>query len=438
MKQKNSCFSQFIHYTILNVFGMIGLSCYILADTFFIAKGLGAKGLAALNLAIPVYSLIHGSGLMLGIGGAAKFSVFRSQKAREQSNYVFSAAICLMTVFASFFMLAGLLFTPAITRWTGASKETFAMTQTYLRVILLFSPGFMLNDILLCFVKNDGNPGLAMSAMLAGSFSNILFDYVFIFPLHLGIFGAVLATGIAPIISMSILSRHWFKKQNHFHFQWSNWIPSLAFPILSIGFPSLVGEAASGIVILAFNFIILNILGTIGVAAYGIIANISLVVISVFTGIAQGIQPLVSQAYGKNQKSDICQIGCYAIEAVLILSFLIYLLLFYFASPIAAAFNSEGHARLQQIAVTGIKLSFTSIPFAGFNLVLSMLFTSMERVFPAQAISLLRGFILILPMAFLLSFLAEMTGIWLAVPITEAVTSGIGIIFLIRETISER
>lgn len=438
MKQKSSCFRQFIHYTTFNVLGMIGLSCYILADTFFVAKGLGGNGLAALNLAIPVYSLIHGSGLMLGIGSAAKYSVFRGQKALEPSNQVFSAAICLMAAFAVFFMLAGIWFAPDLAKWLGADQEIFPMTQTYLRVILLFSPCFMLNDILLSFVKNDGNPSLAMSAMLAGSFSNILLDYIFIFPLGFGIFGAVLATGIAPIISMGILSRHWSNQQNHFHFKWSNSIPSMVLPILSIGFPSFVGEAASGIVMVTFNFIILEILGTIGVSAYGIIANLSLVVISVFTGIAQGIQPLISQAYGKNQYAQIRQIGCYAIESVLILSFLIYLLLFVFASPIAAAFNSEGQARLQQIAVTGLRISFTSIPFAGFNIVLSMLFTSMERVLPAQAISLLRGFILLLPMAFLLSFLAEMTGTWLAVTITEAITSGIGIIFLFRETIAKR
>ena len=77
--QKNSCFREFIKYSSLNVLGMIGLSCYILADTFFVSKALGADGLAALNLAIPVYSFINGSGLMIGMGGGIKYTIFKSQ-----------------------------------------------------------------------------------------------------------------------------------------------------------------------------------------------------------------------------------------------------------------------------------------------------------------------------------------------------------------------
>ncbi len=74
-----SCFKEFARYTILSVLGTLGVSCYILADTFFVSKGLGTNGLAALNLAIPVYNFIHGTGLMLGMGGATRFSVCKSQ-----------------------------------------------------------------------------------------------------------------------------------------------------------------------------------------------------------------------------------------------------------------------------------------------------------------------------------------------------------------------
>ena len=90
MMETNTAFRQFIRYTIPNVCGMIGLSCYILADTFFVARGLGADGLAALNLAIPVYSFIHGSGLLLGMGGATRYSIFRGQKAHQAAAQVFS------------------------------------------------------------------------------------------------------------------------------------------------------------------------------------------------------------------------------------------------------------------------------------------------------------------------------------------------------------
>ena len=81
-----SCLKNFIKYVSLNIFGMIGLSCYILADTFFIAKGTGANGLAALNLAIPVFSLIQGFGLMIGIGAGSKYSIFKNQGKADMAN----------------------------------------------------------------------------------------------------------------------------------------------------------------------------------------------------------------------------------------------------------------------------------------------------------------------------------------------------------------
>lgn len=100
--------NEFFRYVILNICGMIGLSCYILADTFFIANGLGANGLTALNLAIPIYSFIHGSGLMFGMGGATKYSIYRGQKKYENADKSFSNTICIMSILAVIFILTGI------------------------------------------------------------------------------------------------------------------------------------------------------------------------------------------------------------------------------------------------------------------------------------------------------------------------------------------
>ena len=206
---------EFFRYVILNICGMIGLSCYILADTFFISNGLGANGLAALNLAIPVYSFIHGSGLMLGMGGATKYSICRGQKEYKKAEQCFSNTMSIMAVLAVIFMLTGMFFSEKLTILLGADRYVFTMTKTYLQVILLFAPAFMANDMLICFVRNDGNPKLSMTGMLTGSFSNIILDYMFIYPLNMGIFGAVLATGLAPVISLFILTYIPFASLRH-------------------------------------------------------------------------------------------------------------------------------------------------------------------------------------------------------------------------------
>lgn len=423
---KNTPFQDFIRYSFFSIMGMIAISCYILADTFFVAQGLGTNGLAALNLAIPTYDFIHGTGLMLGMGGATRFSILKSQNNQKGADTIFTNTVYLGIFFSIIFMLGGLFFSGSLARLLGANQNTFEMTNTYLRVMMLFSPAFIFNDIILCFVRNDGNPRLSMIATVCGSLFNVVFDYIFIFPCNMGMLGAVLATGFSPVVGLTIMSPHWLGKKRGFHFR--KLVPD-ADSIrtnISLGFPSLLSQISAAIVMIVFNMLILDLEGNTGVAAYGVIANISLVVLSFYTGIAQGIQPLVSHSYGRKKTDGIRQFLRYAMISMVILSAVMYLILFVFADPIASAFNSEHNAKLQEIAITGLKLYFTSLVFAGFNIILSMYFTSVEKALPAQIISLLRGLILIIPIAFLFANLWDMTGVWMSFPATELVTALVG------------
>lgn len=424
---RRSCLRDFSRYTMLSVLGTLGVSCYILADTFFVSRGLGADGLTALNLAIPVYSFIHGTGLMLGMGGATKFSICKSQKKKEEANQIYMNTIYLAILFSAVFFLLGFFFSKPLSILLGADRSVREMTDTYLRWLLLFSPAFIMNNVLLCFVRNDESPQLSMGAMLIGSFSNIGLDYIFIFPMQMGIFGAVFATGLSPVISIAFLSPHWIRKKNTFHLSRAKMKPFIIRQELSLGLPSLIAQASSGIVMIIFNFIILSLEGNTGVAAYGVIANISLVIVAVYTGMAQGVQPLISAFYGPGDRRQARTVLRYSIITMLAVSCVAYLFIFVFAQPIAAVFNSGDNMELQRIAVSGLKLYFLCSIFAGYNIILSMFFTSTEKVLPAHILSLLRGFILIIPMALLLSVLWGMTGIWLVYPATELLVALLGL-----------
>lgn len=431
-----SLFKEFIKYSSLNVLGMIGLSCYILADTFFISKSMGADGLTALNIAIPVYSFIFGSGLMLGMGGAIKYAVYKVQNCRSEGDRIFTGVLMFGAVFSAVFMLTGIFFSRDLSALLGASGRVLEMTSVYIKIILLFAPAFIFNQVFICFVRNDSAPRLAMAGMLIGSLANILLDYIFVFPLKLGIFGAVLATGFSPVISMALLSLHFIKKNNGFHIIKTKPSLSVFISTVKLGFPSLVTELSSGIVIIVFNMLILRLAGNTGVAAYGVIANISLVVISVFTGIAQGGQPLMSAAYGNRRIKDIKNLLIFSSAAALIISAAFYALLFLFSSPIVGVFNSEANAFLQKTAEQGLKLYFTALPFAGLNIIFAMFFASVEKALPAHTISILRGLAAIIPVAVVMSLLFGLTGVWLAFPVTEAVVCAAALILYIHYTAS--
>lgn len=413
----------FGRYVSLSVLGMIAVSCYILADTFFVARGLGTTGLAALNLAIPVYNVIHGTGLLLGMGGATKFSILKSQGAHRRADSVFTHTLGMAAAAAAVFALAGALGAPQLAALLGADGETAAMTGTYLRVLLLFAPAFLCNDVLVCFVRNDGAPQLAMAATLSGSLANVVMDWFFIFPCGMGIFGAVLATGFSPVIGVIVQSPHWLGRRRGFHLRQVRPRLRTAGQVLALGVPSLLDQLSGAVVMITFNTLILGLTGNTGVAAYGVVANLSLVVLSVYTGIAQGIQPLVSRAWGQGQRAALQRLLRYALGTALVFSAALYLVFFLGAGPIAGVFNSEQDPAMQAIACQGLRLYFLAAPFAGVNIILAVYFASVEQAVPAQAVSLLRGVLVILPMAVALAAAFGMVGVWVAFPVSEALVA---------------
>lgn len=421
MAGKENTLQEFGKYVSQSVLSQLGVSCYILADTYFISKGVGADGLTALNLAIPVFSVMNGCGFMLGIGSGTKYGIMKGTGNEKRGDVLFTSSLCVVTVLAVIFMLIGLLAADPITVLVGANAEVYDMTRTYLQVILLFSPMFMINNLLGAMIRNDGNTSLAMTAMLSGCLFNIVFDYIFVFPMGLGLFGAVLATAVAPIISILILLQHFVKKKNQFRLIRVRPDVRLVASAAGLGVPSLVTEVSSGLVIAVFNLLILGLAGNVGVAAYGVVANISIVVIAIYNGIAQGVQPLLSREYGRSQEKNVHRFLGWAMMITVILAMVIYVGIYWNADVIAMIFNSGRDMDLQRIAVEGLKIYFTACPFVGANILLAIYFAATDQAAPAQMISLLRGLIVITPLAFIMANVAGLTGVWMTFPLTELV-----------------
>lgn len=413
----------FSRYTSLNMLGMIGISCYILADTFFVSRGTGATGLAALNIAIPAFNLLNGLGLMTGVGGATQFSICRAQNDTQGANRAFTNAVFLGLGIGALFLLLGIFGASPLAYLLGANAETFPLTSVYLRTLLSFSPFFVMNNVLLAFVRNDGDPGRAMRGMVIGSLSNIVFDYLFIFPLGMGMFGAALATGVSPIISILLQIGHLRKASRGFHLlrirPQARALPALCAPGLS----SLIGEASSGVVLLLFNLILLRLTCNTGVAAYGIIANLALVAIAIFQGLSTGMQPLVSHSSGEGDRVALRRLFRYGVVTALGIATLLYVLVCAFAEPVSAAFNSAGDPVLTGYAVPGLRIYFLGFWCAGLNIVSAAFFSASGHTATGFAISLVRGVAAIPPILFALAALFGVTGVWAAFPAVEAVTA---------------
>lgn len=427
---KHSVLQKFIKYTSVNILGMIGLSLYILADTYFVSKALGSTGIASLNLSISIYSIIHGLGLMIGIGGATKFIILKTQK-NEKANHVFSTSLKVGLMVAVVLILTGIFASEQLAISLGADSLTLPLTQTYLTTILVFAPFFIVNNILLAFVRNDNNPNLSMIAMLVGSFSNIVLDYIFIFIFNMGIFGAAFATGLAPIISIGVLIVHFVYKNNTFKLIRNKLELSLIYDIFSLGLSSFIIEVSSAVALITFNIVILRLEGNEGVAAYAIVANLALVANAIFTGLAHGAQPLISNYFGLKELDKLKKTRTYALITSVLIASVIYAVTLVFSESMIQVFNSENNSHVAQLADTGLKFYFLDFFFAGVNIVVTMVLSATENIREALSISLSRGLIFIIPIVLLTSYYWDMVGVWLAFVITELIVTAI-VIYLER------
>ena len=245
----------------------------------------------------------------------------------------------------------------------------------------------------------------------------------------MGMFGAVFATSLAPLIGLSILSLHFIKKKNTFHPVQLRFQFSMIQRIIKLGFPSMLIEISSGLVVLLFNTLILKITGNIGVAAYGVVCNIWLVCVAIFNGLANGMQPLTSESYGSHDTKNLIMLRRMTFTISLLISFIIYLTVFTNASMITSLFNKTNNPTLYTLAIEGFKIMFIGLFFAGVNIVLTTYFTSIESAKIASTLILLRGVVLIVPASIILSQLG-MKGIWASLPLSEIMTTCVGLTYL--------
>lgn len=419
----------FIKYVSLNVCGMIGLSCYILADTYFIANGIGSDGLTALNLVLPAFSLMNGIGMLLGMGGATKYAHFIGSGQTRRANVVFTRTLRYGLIAGLTLTVCG-LFSRPIMALLGADPQVLPLASVYLLTMYGFACAFVLNNVVLAFVRNDGGPNRAMVAMISGNFFNIVFDYLFIMRFNMGMFGAAFATGFSPAVSLIILSGHW-RGPHKLKLLHSKRFRCLK-EILTAGLPSFITEFASGLIILLFNFTILRLAGNTGVAAYGIIANLALIVVAAFTGIAQGIQPIISINHGAGNSKNANTVYFMALILAAFMGAACFLLGSVFTQPIVAAFNDTGDPVLAAMAHDGMRLYFTAFFIMGLNIVTSAFFSSVARFKASFLVSLTRACLAAVPLILLMPRLFGMTGVWLAIPAAELCTLVVSVVSAAR------
>ncbi|MCX7885046.1 MAG: MATE family efflux transporter [Caloramator sp.] len=403
---------KFLNYVIPSIVGMLVTSLYIIVDGMFVGKGIGSSALAAVNIAFPPILIATALTLIISIGGSNQVSIdIGSGKSKEAINKFNESILLLIITSIGMFLIAVFLSKP-IAYALGAPENLINDVYNYIRFCFFFSIPLVLSQGLNCFLRNDGAPKLAMIAMISGSLTNILLDYIFIFKFKWGIKGAAIATGLGEFISMSISIIYFLRGKGVLEFKFSKLSLYFIKNTILIGFPSFLTECSIAVVTISFNIAILKYIGEDGVAAYSIISYLITIINMIIMGIAQGIQPLLSYYYGANEPEQINYYYLLAFKSIIITSIINYFVFFIFGKSIISLFTSSN--KLISITYKALKLFFLGTFFAGINIINSSYFQCINKSKISTAICLLRGFVAIQISLLILPVILGDNGIWLS------------------------
>ena len=410
---------------VASIFGII--------DAMMVGQYHGPVGSAALAVFNPLWSIIFCLGLLAGIGGSVLFANHRGSGNEADAQQYFTLSV-LYGIALSVIATVGIgLFQDPLFRFFGADEELLHLAKRYLKPILFAIPCCVFSNILSAYLRNDNNPHLATISVVIGGIFNFVGDYVCVFLLDLGIFGAGLATAIGQLIGILIMLIHFFRKKNTLRFV----KPSHAFRKLGSisinGFSTAITDLAMGIIGILFNRQIMAHLGADALAVYGVITMLTAFAQCLAYGAGQAAQPIISQNHGAGQPARIRQCLKYGLITSIVMGLFWVLVTLLMPNAILRLFMSPTPAVLQIAPgiLRAYGISFILLPF---NIFATYYFQAMMKAHISMIASLARGVVV---SGFLILALPAITGansIWYAMLITEVLVAVFGIWHMIKCT----
>lgn len=425
---KDKISSVFFQYSIPSVLGMLAISSANIVDGFFIGNYVGDFGLAAINITLPIFSLLFGFALMLAIGSSVISGKLIGEGDIQNASSIFTKTIVSIALFS--FIACTILFLniESILYLFGADEKLTKIAIEYLSVMLIFIPFLMIGIVLDYFVRIDNRPNLAFVALLSSAVINFVLDWLLIVYLEKGIFGAALATGISQLALLVILLPHFFSKKATLRF-----VKPLGSYVEIIkacynGASEFVNEISIGIMTLIFNYIMIKKFGVEGIAAFTVIEYLLFIGIMISIGISDSLQPIISKNYGAKEHKRIEEFLKLAFISTGLVGVAMIVFIIFIPDTLANIFLEDTNQKTKQLVLSFATFIWIIFLFDGINLVISSYLTAIQKPLASMIIALSRSFIFPVLFIFTLPFLFDTQGIFLAIPMAEAITFVIAII----------
>lgn len=403
-------------------FGMATMTLYNVVDTIFIGRYVGPLGIAGLAIVFPVQMLSMGIGQMTGMGGASLISRLIGTRNIPRAEHALGNALTTTVVLSVVVMLTGLANVDFWIRLIGSSETILPYARDYMTIILI-GMFFMIIAMTFSFlIRAEGNARVAMIGMIIGAVLNIMLDAIFIIPLHMGIKGAALATVIAQLISVVYFMSYYFSRKSFLKIHLKNLIVewNILRSILAIGIASFARMVATTLSAAFVNRILVAYGGDLAISTFGIIIRIVMFAMMPGIVIGQGLQPILGFNYGAKRYGRALRAIKIAIAAATVSCVGVFLVLYFFPEPFIRIFTTDNE--LIALGSYAAKRMFLALYLIGFMMVGSIIFQSIGKAVQSFVTAISRSVMFLIPLILILPSFWQLDGVWLAFPITDALT----------------
>ena len=428
------------------IVSMVLQALYNVIDSIFVAN-MGPKGAIAnqaLTYAFPIQIMIIAIGVGTGVGLNALLSKSLGENDKEKVNKIAGNGIFLSLCIYLIFLLFGLFGSKWFISLFTSDKKIIEMGSTYLRICTCFSLGSIGYTAYERFLQATGKTMLSGISQISGAVANIILDYVFIYPLNMGVAGAAWATIIGQFISLFVAMYFHYKKNKEIDGSVKYIKPDMRLikGIYSIGFSATLMQALLAVMMAGMNAILglAPVNQTILIGSFGIYYKIQQIALLSAFGLSNTIISILSFNYGMQDRKRIDDCIKYGIIDTVIVTLIISILFEIFAYPLANLFGLAGGTTKEIIKVCTIALRISSIGFIfmGFSVAIQGVLQSIGYALRPLIISLLRLVVFVFPTAYLFTRSSNVTEtVWWTFPIAEVLTAIISL-FILKDSYNKK
>lgn len=401
---------------------------FTVIDGIFVGRGVGSDALGAVNIAMPLVMIATAINMLTSIGGVTVAAIRLGRGEKEGANQAFMHSLTVNFTFSVIMTVLCVSFTEPIARMLGANAQYIPLAMDYILWWGIFSIPCALSVNFQSFCRNDGSPMLVGVATVISTLLNIFLDWLFVFPLQMGIMGAALATGISQTVAWLIVLTHFIFRKGDLRIRKFKPEGKLFRKVLFRGLPEMIAQFATPVTTICMNHVLMAQLGDVGINAFSIISYIASLTLSILAGASEGLQPLFGQSYGAKQEKDMKYYFRAGIAICLVGSGLIVLISIILDRPICAMFGAEGQTL--EYTVKYLPQYAWGFIIAGVNTLISAYLYSTKRSTYAIVLNVARSLVLNTVIILGLPILLGGSVVWLTFGISESIVLVLAFILL--------